>query len=195
MSLLPNPLPIDSLLFIVLLSIPVISWGFRHGLDAVIILVLGVLAAMAIADTLAGGVVGAVNTIFNLINAILTAGFGSPEFFSTFQAGPGLFQSEEQIHLLGTIIFLMIFWAASRIAVRQAGGTESFFESAFGGLGGAVTGYLVISFVIARHVQLPQQVIVNPPSDSLPDITLDAGVVVLIALVVIVFGVTSSRRG
>ena len=194
MIVLPNPLPIDELVFILLLSLPIIFWGYRHGLDAVIIAVVGVLAGMVVSDTLASGLVNAVNIIYKMFNGILTAGASSLDtLLVAIREGPDLISTPDQIHLLGTAIFVLITYVSFRLAFRQAGGTKSRLEAWFGALGGAVTGYVVINFVVSRHVLLPQQVQINP-SQALPAVTLDANVVVLIALVIIVFGVTSSRR-
>jgi hypothetical protein len=194
MTVLPNPLSIDELALILILSTPIIIWGYRHGLDAVIIAVVGVLAGMIVSDTLANGVVDAVNTFYNLFNAILTVGTSSLDsLIVAWRSGPGLVNTPEQIQLFGTVIFGLIAYVSFRLAFRQAGGTSSFLEALFGALGGAVTGYVILNFVITRHVQFPQQLQITQ-SEALPAVTLDANVIVLIALVIIVFGVTSSRR-
>jgi len=194
MTLLPNPLPIDELTFIAILSLPIVFWGYRHGLDAMIIAVVGVLAGMLVSDTLAGGVVGAVNTFYNFFNAFLTVGGSSLDaLIVAWRTGPGLLNTPEQVQLFGTIIFGLITYVSFRLAFRQAGGTSSFLEAAFGALGGAVTGYVIVNFVFSRHVVFPQSVQITE-SQALPSVTLDANVIVLIALVIVVFAVTSSRR-
>ena len=147
---------------------------------------------MAFADSLAGAVTSAVNTFWKMGNAIIKAGFG-PDLFAQLREVPGLIETPEQIKLLGTIIFLMIAYVSFKIAVKRAGGRNSIFEGIFGALGGAVTGYLIVTYILPRHIALPQQVDIIPT--QLPGLTLDANVVVLLALVLIVFGVQSSRRG
>jgi len=199
--MIPNPLPLGELSFILILSLPIIIWGFRHGLDAVIIAVIGVLAGMAFSDTLAGGTVSALNTMWKLGKAILAVGFG-PEAIGRFREEPGLIETPEQIKVFGTIVFLAITYVAFKIAFQRAGGRSNAFEGIFGALGAAVTGYLIITFLITRHVRLPQVVQIDETTElpgfvvapGQPSITLDANVLVLLALVIIVFGVQSSKR-
>jgi hypothetical protein len=200
--MIPNPLSLEELPFIVLVSVPVVIWGFRHGLDAVIIAVIAVLAGMAFSDTLADGTTSAINTFWRLGKAVLAAGFG-PEAFAQFGEEPGLIETEDQIKWFGTFIFAVIAWVGFRIAVRRAGGRSNVFEGVFGALGAAVTGYLIVTFFFARHIRLPQTVQIEQTSElpgfetviGQPTITLNANVVVLLALVIIVFGVQLSKRG
>ncbi len=200
--MIPNPLSLEELSLIFILSTPIIIWGYRHGLDAAIIAVIGVLAGMAFADTLVGGTVSALNTFWRLLNAIVGGGFGSPDFFTLLAEGPALIETPEQIQLLGSIVFLAITYVGFRIAFKRAGGRSSIFEGIFGALGAAVVGYLIITFLIMRHVRLPQVVQINETTElpgfalvqGQPEITLNANVVVLLALVIIVFGVQSSKR-
>ena len=199
--MLPNPLSFEELTLIIIVSIPIVIWGFRHGLDAVIIAVIAVLAGMAFSDTLARGTASAINTFWRLGKAVMAAGFG-PEAFSAFGQEQGLIETDEQKKLFGTIIFLALTYVGFKIAVRRAGGHSSIFEAIFGALGGAVMGYLVVTFVITRHIILPQIVQINETTElpgvniaaGQPNITLNANVIVLLALVIIVFGVQHSPR-
>ncbi len=200
--MIPNPLSLEELTFIILVSIPIIIWGYRHGLDAVIIAVIAVLAGMAFADTLAGGTVSAINLIWQMGSAVMKHGFGA-EAFAAFDQEPGLIETEEQIKVFGSVIFAIITYAGFRIAVKRAGGHSNIFEAIFGALGAGVAGYLIVTFVVTRHVRLPQTVQINPTTElpgfdvvtGQPTVTLNANVVVLLALVLIVFGVQLSKRG
>ncbi|MGH2593282.1 MAG: hypothetical protein ACRDGG_07195 [Anaerolineae bacterium] len=200
--MIPNPLSLGELTFILVLSLPIIIWGFQHGLDAVIIAVIGVLAGMAFSDTLAGGTVSFLNTSWRLGKAILATGAFGPEAIVRFREEPGLIETPDQIKLFGTIVFLAITYVAFKIAFRRAGGRSNAFEGIFGALGAAVTGYLIITFLITRHVRLPQVVQIDETTElpgfvaapGQPSITLDANVLVLLALVIIVFGVQISKR-
>ena len=188
----PNPLTIDELLFVVLLSSPIIYWGYKHGLDAVMIAVIGALAGMVFADTLAGAVSAGVNTFWRVFNAIIGAGFGSPEFFTVLREGPGLLETPEHIKLLGTIIFAAITYVAFKIAFKRAGGRSNILEGIFGAVGGLVTGYIIVTFLIPRHFTLPQRVEIV--ETQLPAFTVDANVVVLIVLILVVFGVQGAKK-
>ncbi|HEY4691245.1 MAG TPA: hypothetical protein VIK33_18185 [Anaerolineae bacterium] len=188
---LPSTITIEELPLIFILSLPIIYWGYRNGLDAVIIAVIGVLFGMIFADTLGGAVVSAVNTFWKLINAILSAGVG-PDMFAKLNETPGLIETPEQARLLGTIIFALTSYVAFKIAMRRAGGRSNILEGIFGAVGGAVTGYMILTFVIQRHVELPQVVQITETT-QLPVFNIDANIVVLIALVIIVYAVQSTR--
>jgi len=188
---LPSTITIEELPLIFILSLPIIYWGYRNGLDAVIIAVIGVLFGMIFADTLGGAVVSAVNTFWKLINAILSAGVG-PDMFAKLNETPGLIETPEQARLLGTIIFALTSYVAFKIAMRRAGGRSNILEGIFGAVGGAVTGYMILTFVIQRHVRLPQVVQITETT-QLPVFNIDANIVVLIALVIIVYAVQSTR--
>jgi len=188
---LPSTLTVEELPLIFILSLPVIYWGYRHGLDAVIIAVIGVLFGMVFADTLGGAVISAVNTLWRFGSAMLSAGFG-PELFTRLRETPGLIETPEQVRLLGTIVFALTSYAAFKIAYRRAGSKSNFLEGVFGAIGGAVTGYMIVTFLIQRHVTLPQ-VVQIVPTTQLPVFNVDANIVVLIALVVIVYAVQSTR--
>jgi hypothetical protein len=185
----PNPLQLDELAFILLLSMPIIFWGYRNGLDAVMIAVVGTLGGMIFADTLAGGITSGINTFWRIGRGIME--FGS-EGLSRSGEIPPLIETPEQVRLAGTIIFLLITFVAFRIAGKRAGGHSNIFEAIFGMIGGAVVGYIIVTFVIPRHLALPQRVEIV--ETQLPVINLDANVLVLIALVVIVFGVQGSKK-
>lgn len=188
---LPNPLTINELVFVLLLSTPFIIWGFRHGLDAVIIAVIGVLGGMIFADTLASGVASAINTFWKIGSALVSVGFGDQFFAKIREEGGNLIQTEDHRKLLGSIIFLLITYVAFRIAFKRAGGRKNLFEGIFGALGAAITGYIIVTFLIPRHLNLPQQVEIV--ETQLPTINVDANVLVLIALVIVVFGVQSAK--
>lgn len=183
----PNPLQVDELAFIVLLSTPIILWGYRHGLDAVMIVVVGVLAGMLFADTLANGIASGINLFWRVFRSALPAG-------GEAQPGeiPPLIETPEHIRLAGSIIFVLITLVAFRIARKRAGGRSNVFEAIFGAIGGAVVGYIIITFLIPRHLTLPQRVEIV--ETQLPVINLDANVLVLIVLIIIVFGVQGSKK-
>lgn len=186
---LPNPLTIDELIFIVLLSSPIILWGFRNGLDAVIIAVIGVMGGMLFADTLATGVTAAINVIWQMSKGLLGSGLDG---LTKFKEVPALIQGPDQLRLVGTVIFAAIAYVAFKIAAKRAGGRSNIFEGVFGAVGGAVTGYIIVTFLIPRHLTLPQRLEVT--ETQLPQISLDANVLVLIMLVIIVFGVQGAKK-
>jgi hypothetical protein len=186
---LPNPLTLDELAFVIILSLPFIVWGFQHGLDAVMIAVVGTLAGMLFADTLAEGMATWLNLTWRMSQAVLE---GGAEGIGRYREFPGLIETDEQLRLAGTILFLLIVYVSFRFAFRRAGGRKNVFEGIFGAIGAAVTGYIIITFLIPRHLRLPQQVEIV--ETQLPVINLDANVLVIVALIVIVFGVQGAKK-
>lgn len=185
----PNPLAVDELLFVVLLSLPIVIWGYRHGLDAVMIAVIGALAGMVLADALASAVSAGVNTFWRVGSALVRFG---PEFIDHISEGPGLLETPAHVQFLGTVIFLAITYVAFRLAFRRAGGRSNILEGVFGAIGGAVTGYIIVTFLIPRHLTLPQRVEIV--ETQLPAFALDANVVVLIVLIIVVFAIQGTRK-
>ncbi len=189
--MIPRMLTIEELILIAALSVPFLIWGFRHGLDAVIIAVIGVLFGMAFSDRLADATTSAINLFWRFGKAVLAVGFG-PEVVAKFREEAGLIETPEHVRLAGTVLFVLITVVAFKFAVKRAGGRKSFLEGAFGALGGAATGYLLLAFLIPRHVELPLQIEITETT-QLPAVTVDANVIVLIVIVIIVFGVQTAR--
>ena len=187
-----EPLRLEQLTLVLLLSLPLIYWGFKHGLDAVIILAIALLIGIAFSDRIANAANTIVNTFWKMAKATVEVGFGTPEFFTRFREEKPLIDSPEGLKWLGTVIFVLLGYAGVRIAVKRAGGRKSIFEGIFGALGGAVAGYFAVTFLLARHFP-PPQVVEFIETQQLPVFNVDATVIVLLVLVIIVFGVQSSR--
>jgi hypothetical protein len=191
--IVPSTITIEELPLILLLSLPIILWGFRHGLDAILIAVIGSLAGMVVADTIAAAMVTFINTSWRLGKAVLAVGFEPIEKTAAqYREIEPLIQTPEQIKLLGTIVFAIIAFVAFRIAYKRAGGRKNILEGIFGAIGGLVMGYIVVTFILPRHFELPTSVQITATT-QLPVFNVDANVAVLLALVVIVFGVQSAR--
>jgi hypothetical protein len=95
------------------------------------------------------------------------------------------------VKLLGTALFLMIAYIGFRFALKRAGGKDTPIEQVFGLIGGAALGYLCITFVIDRHVAFPQALVIQP--STVPQISVDAPLLVAIVMVLIVFGIQRSK--
>jgi hypothetical protein len=199
--MIPNPLTLEELTLIILLSLPLVLWGLQHGLDAAIIAVVGVLAGMLLSDPLANALSGVINTFARMGRALAGAGSGA-DFFTQFSQEPGLITTPEQAQFLGSIIFIAISFIGLRIARRRAGGRANFFDGLLGALGALVTSYLFITYLFERHVGLPQEVVINPTTElpgfvtptDIPNVVLDPNVLVLVLLVIIAYGVQTTRR-
>lgn len=199
--MIPNPLTLEELTLIVVLSLPLVFWGLQHGLDAAIIAVVGVLAGMALSDPAASALSGVINIFWRMGKALGGGGFGS-EFYTQFSQEPGLITTPEQLEMLGSIIFVVVAFWGLRIARRRAGGRANFFDGLLGALGALVTSYLFVTHLFERHVALPQEVVINPTTElpgflaptDIPNVVLDPNVLVLIVLVIIAYGVQTTKR-
>jgi len=199
--MIPNPLTLEELPLIIVLSLPLVLWGLRHGLDAAIIAVVAVLAGMALSDPVASALSSVINIFWRMGKAVASGGFGA-EFFTQFSQEPGLITTPEQLEVLGSIVFVAISLMGLRIARRRAGGRTSFFDGLLGALGALVTSYLFITYLFERHVELPQEVVINPTTElpgfvaptDIPGVVLDPNVLVLVVLVIIAYGVQATRR-
>lgn len=198
--MIPNPLTLEELTLIVVLSLPLVYWGLQHGLDAAIIAVVAVLAGMALSDAAASALSGVIN-IFWRMGKALGGGFGA-DFYTQFSQESGLITTPEQLEMLGSIIFIVVAFWGLRIARRRAGGRANFFDGLLGALGALVTSYLFVTHLFERHVTLPQEVVINPTTElpgflaptGVPTVVLDPNVLVLIVLVIIAYGVQTTKR-
>lgn len=188
-----DPIRLEELTFVLLLSLPFVYWGFKHGLDAVIILAIAMLVGITLADTIANSATSFINIFWRMGKATVEAGFGTPQFFTRFREIAPLIDSPESLKWLGTVLFALLGYAGMRIAVKRAGGRKSIFEGIFGAMGGAVAGYFIVTFLLARHFP-PPQVVEFIETQQLPVFNVDATVVVLLVLVIIVFGVQRSPK-
>lgn len=199
--MIPNPLTLEELTLIIVLSLPLVFWGLQHGLDAAIIAVIGVLAGMALSDPAANALSGVINIFWRMGKALASVGFG-PEFFRTFVQEPGLFTTPELVEVLGSIIFIAISYVGLRVAWSRAKGRTNIFDGLLGALGALVTSYLFITYLFERHVGLPQEVVINPTTElpgfvaptDIPNVVLDPNVLVLVVLVIIAYGVQTTKR-
>ena len=199
--MIPNPLTLEELPLIVLLSLPLIAWGLRHGLDAAIIAVVSVLAGMALSDPAANALSNVINIFWRMGKALASVGFG-PEFFPALGKEPGLLTTPEQVQVFSSMIFVVLFFFGLHIAWRRAKGRTNIFDGLLGALGALVTGYLFITYLFERHVKLPQEVVINPTTElpgfvtptGLPTVVLDPTVLVLVVLVIIAYGVQTTKR-
>ena len=174
-------------------------WGWRHGLDAVILAGLLVLFGRVSVDTLAIPV-GAIINMFHGIFILLTTGkFSGGNLFAVIAGDPNVVPllinvrdpNDAWVKLLGTVLFAMIAYIGFKFALKRAGSKDTRIEQVFGLVGGAALGYLCITFVIDRHIAFPQQLVIEP--STVPQISVDAPLLVAIVMVLIVFGIQRSK--
>lgn len=196
---LPNVVPVPELLLIGLLVVFFAAWGWRHGLDAVIIAGLIVVLGRMTADTLAIPVGAIINMFYGIFNLLTTGRFSGNNLFAVIAGDPNVVKplinirdaSDPALVLMGTILFVLIAFAGFRIAQNRAGGRDSWIESVFGFIGGGLLGYLCVTYVIDRHMQFPQ--VIEVVATDIPQIKVDAPLLVAIIVVIIVFGIQRSK--
>ncbi len=196
---LPNVVPVPELLLIGLLVVFFAAWGWRHGLDAVIIAGLIVVLGRMTADTLAIPVGAIINMFYGIFNLLTTGRFSGNNLFAVIAGDPNVVKplinirdaGDPALVLMGTILFVLIAFAGFRIAQNRAGGRDSWIESVFGFIGGGLLGYVCVTYVIDRHMQFPQ--VIEVVATDIPQIKVDAPLLVAIIVVIIVFGIQRSK--
>ncbi|MFN8598298.1 MAG: hypothetical protein U0559_19210 [Anaerolineae bacterium] len=174
-------------------------WGWRHGLDAVILAGLFVLVGRVTVDTLAVPIAAIVNMFYGLFKLATSGQFSGNNMFAVIRGDPNVVKpllnmtdpNDAAMKILGTALFILIAIAGFRFALSKAGGKDTPIEQIFGLIGGAALGYICITFVIDRHITFPQALLVQP--SETPQISVDAPLIVAVIMVLIVFGIQRSK--
>jgi len=199
-SAVSAPIQIPELTIILLLAALFALWGYRHGLDAIIIAGLIVLFGRASIDILAKVLSVVINIFYGLFELFKTNKFNPANLFSVLESKGDVVQplidiqnpNDTTLILVGTLLFILIAYVAFKIAKQKAGGKDPFVEQVFGFLGGAALGYLIITYVISRHITFPQSVEITA-SSGVKQIDLNGPLLVVVVLVIIVFGIGRTR--
>jgi hypothetical protein len=199
-SAVSTPIQIPELTVILLLAFFFALWGYRHGLDAVIIAGLIVLFGRASIDILARILSVVINIFYGLFELFRANKFSPTNLFSVLGSKGDVVQpliniedpNDTKLILVGTLLFALIVYAGFKFARQKAGGKDPFVEQVFGFLGGAALGYLIITYVISRHIIFPQAVEITASSD-VKQIDLNGPLMVVVVLVIIVFGLQRTR--
>ena len=180
-SAVSAPIQIPELTIILLLAALFALWGYRHGLDAIIIAGLIVLFGRASIDILAKVLSVVINIFYGLFELFKTNKFNPANLFSVLESKGDVVQP-----------LILIAYVAFKVAKQKAGGKDPFIEQVFGFLGGAALGYLIITYVISRHITFPQSVEITA-SSGVKQIDLNGPLLVVVVLVIIVFGIGRTR--
>lgn len=192
-------IPVPELVFIAALMLFFAVWGWRNGLDAVIIAGLFVLFARFTVDLLAKPVASIVNVFYGIFQLFSTGRFSGNTLFAVLGGDPNVVKplintadpNDAVLKIMGSILFVLIAFIGFRYAKKKAGGKDTFIENAFGFFGGAALGYLALTFILDRHITFPQVILVE--ASQVPQIRVDAPLLVIIILVLIVFGIQRSK--
>jgi hypothetical protein len=192
-------IPVSELAIIVALVLFFAIWGWRHGLDAVILAGLFVLFGRISIDTLAVAASAIINMFYGIFDLLGTGKFGPETLIGVIRANPDVVKplinlsnpQDAWLKLVGTALFAMIAYIGFKFAVKKAGGKDTPIEQVFGFVGGGALGYLCLTFVIERHITFPQQIEIQ--RSTVPQINVDAPLLVAIIIVLIVFGIQRSK--
>ena len=197
-----QPIEIPQLAVLGLVALAIGAWGFRHGLDAVLLAGLFVVFARATIDVLAIVTSTMINIFYGIFDLFASGHFTPDALFAVIAGDPNAARqlinikdpNDSGLILIGTILFVMISYVGFRFATQRAGGKDSFLESIFGFVGGAVIGYLASAYLLSRHFPIEQPMtIVVEPSTEIPQFTINGPLIVAIVIVLIVFGVQRSK--
>lgn len=194
-----STIPLSEGLLIFIVVIFFAAWGWRHGLDAALIAALFTVAAIFAVPKLAPELAKFINVVVGGWR-LMTSGQFSMENLNavanaTHETIPSVFNvqdpNSEGMVALYLGLFAAIVYIGFRYADKKAGRKDPFFESLSGAAGAGVVGYLIVTFVLERLVVFPQTVQITP--SEVPEIRLDAVMLVVIIIVLIVFGVQRSK--
>ncbi len=192
-------IPVPELYLIGALLLFFAVWGWRHGLDAVILAGLFVLFGRISVDTLAVATGAIINMFYGIFDLMRTGRFSGGNLFAVIQADPNVVKplidvrnpEDFGLKILGTVLFGLIAYIGFKFALKKAGGKDTRIEQAFGFVGGGALGYMCLTFVLDRHITFPQQILIE--RSETPQISVDAPLMVAIVMVLIVFGIQRSK--
>ena len=198
-QILPGLIQVPEMYIIGALAMFFAIWGWRHGLDAVMLAGLFVLFGRVSVETLALPVAGILNMFYGIFELARLGRSSTENLIGVIKGNPEVVQPLINLRdpndvggkMLGTLLFVMIAYIGFRFALKKAGGKDRLMEQVFGLVGGAALGYLCITFVIERHLVFPQ--VINIESSTVPHISVDAPLLVAVVIVLVVFGMRRSK--
>ena len=196
---LPSTFNVSETVFIAIPLLFFAIWGYRHGLDAAILAGLVVLFGRVAAPVLATPVATIVNVLYGTVMLILSRQFSVENLAGVIRGDSTILKplvnvkdpNDTWMVAVTIAIFVAIAFFGFWFAVKRAGGKDTFIESLFGLIGAAVVGYICVTFVLDRLLSIPQTLVIGP--SQIPQISVNASLIVAIVLVLIVFGFQRSK--
>lgn len=196
---LPETLTISELAVLLVLMFFFARWGWRHGIDAVVLSGLFILTADLLSDELAKLVANIINFGYAFVTLLGMGQFSTQNLSAVLNGTSDILKplvnqnNPQDVGFVVTaiLVFVVIAYFAFQYAEKKVGGKDPFLESLFGFLGGGVLGYICVTFVLERLVRFPQTLIVE--ASDVPRVRIDANVIVVVVLVLIVFGYGRSK--
>ena len=195
---LPNPLNTTETVLIGLLLVFFAWWGWRHGLDAVIIWGLFVVVGAWVAPELAVPVGKIFNAFAGLVLLLMNGKFSMENWTAVINAQSAAMTSpvnvqdptSSSMQITTLVIFGVISFVGFRYALRR-GKKGRLIGSLFGVVGAIVVGYIFTRFILDRLFTFPQTVDIAP--SEIPPININATVLIAVVLVLVVFGIERSK--
>ncbi len=189
-----NSIDIPEMAVLGLFSVIALVWGFRHGLDTVLLVAVFVLAARVGSDIVAIPLAFIINVIYVSVTLIAKGKLSAEAISNSLRQAPLIHAddpTDPALRLIGTVIFIVICYLGVKFALKKAGGKDPLIESIFGALGAAATMYLTLGYIFSRLFILPQVINITP--SEVPQLTVNMPVILALIMVLIVFGVQRSR--
>lgn len=172
--------------------------GARRGLGIELFVLGGVVTGMLLADPLAQFLGPWINTIYQLVLAVVRERVYSPEkVLAVLFKQPKLITTDLHRKWLGSLLFVLLFSLGLLIGrKRSAKSKPRLTTRILAALVGSVNGYLVAYFLFPRHIEAARATIVVPavPIKTLLNVQLGIPIFIVI-LVAITMGVLGSRQG
>lgn len=191
---LPRELTITETAFLLVLMFFFARWGWRHGLDAVVLSGAFILTVDLFSDQITTLVATVINYVY-VFGMLLSRGQFSQQNMTAVLAGASDLMKpladpknpqDVGFVVIAILLFLVVCYFAFHYAEKKVGGKDPFFESLFGFIGGGALGYICVTFVLERLVDFPQTVVIEP--SQIPQVKVDANVLIVVVMVLIVFG-------
>jgi len=193
----PDTIVINESWFVVAVALLFAYLGARRGLGIELFVLGGVVAGMLLAEPLAKFLGPWINTIYQLILAVVRERVYSPEkVLAVLFKQPKLITTDLHREWLGSLLFVVFFSLGLLIGRKRSKSKPRFTTRILAALVGSVNGYLFAYFWFPRIVKVPKTTIVVPAVPINEFLKVQLGIpIFIVILVAITMGVLGSRQG
>jgi len=195
----PEPIVINQWWFVAIVAIAFAYLGARRGLGIEVFVLAGVAVGILLADWLAQFLTPWINTVYQLVMAIVRERVSSPEkAFAVLSKQPKFITTAYHLKLLGSVLFVVLVVVGFLIGRKRSAKAKPprLTTRVLAALVGGVNGYLIAYFLFPRHIMAAKTVIEMPTAPVRELLQVQVGVPILIViLVAITMGVLGTRQG
>lgn len=193
----PDTIVINESWFVAMVALLFAYLGARRGLGIELYLLGGVIAGMLLAEPLAKFLGPWINTIYQLILAVVRERVYSPEkVLAVLFKQPKLITTDLHREWLGSLLFIVLFSLGLVIGRKRSKSKSRFTTRVLAALVGGVNGYLFAYFWFPRIIKVPRTTIVVPAVPIREFLKVQLGIpIFVVILVAITMGVLGSRQG